>query len=324
MRTLEELRQFYGTDLAVDLGVLEAERKRLARKLVAIGVVMLLFLMLLAYTIPKGKPGESKAARRSDLSGAPFAASLILLPAAWVFIWNRLMRGYKRRFAEKILQRVVPFIDESLTYSRDADVPPELLKQSGIFNPLKGYYTTEDVISGKIGKTQVLFFELRENFNTMSTIRSQNRKSLFQGLFFIADFNKDFSGETQVLPGMGKTIAQIGPGEPRMQDAELEDPEFESHFGVTTTDQVEARYILSTSLMQRIVDFRKKAGKPVYLSFAGSKVFIAIPYPRELFEPPTFGTLLDFSRIEEYYGDVKFAEGIVEDLNLNTRIWGKQ
>ena len=45
----------------------------------------------------------------------------------------------------------------------------------------------------------------------------------------------------------------------------LEDPEFESHFVVYGSDQIEARYILSTSLMARITDFKEKTGKKIYL-----------------------------------------------------------
>ncbi|MFT5169968.1 MAG: hypothetical protein ACI8Q2_000583, partial [Candidatus Omnitrophota bacterium] len=43
-----------------------------------------------------------------------------------------------------------------------------------------------------------------------------------------------------------------------------------------------------------------------------------------LFEPRIFKTLLDFKPIEEYFEDLSFAIGIVEDLNLNTRIWSKE
>ncbi len=40
-------------------------------------------------------------------------------------------------------------------------------------------------------------------------------------------------------------------------------------------DQIQARYILSTSLMKRIVDFKKKTNRRIYLSFVGSMVFVA-------------------------------------------------
>ena len=109
-----------------------------------------------------------------------------------------------------------------------------------------------------------------------------------------------------------------------MDRVELEDPEFESHFVVYGSDQIEARYILSTSLMARITDFKNKTGKKIFLSFIGSMVFVAVSYSRNLFEPKLFTTLLDFEPIRRYYEDLQLIIGIVDDLNLNTRIWSKE
>ena len=103
-----------------------------------------------------------------------------------------------------------------------------------------------------------------------------------------------------------------------------ENPEFERYFVVYGDDQIESRYVLSTSLVQRILDFRKKTGRRVYLSFVGSQVFVAIPYRRSLFEPRVFASIVGFKGVREYFDDLKLALGIVEDLNLNTRIWSRQ
>ena len=104
----------------------------------------------------------------------------------------------------------------------------------------------------------------------------------------------------------------------------LEDPEFERLFAVYGNNQIEARYILSTSLMERITTFKKKTGQKIYLSFVGSKVYVAISFTKSLFEPRIFNTLLDFGPVREYFEDLQLAIGIVEDLNLNTRIWSKE
>ena len=39
------------------------------------------------------------------------------------------------------------------------------------------------------------------------------------------------------------------------------------------------------------------------------------------FEPKLFQTLLDFGVIREYYEDLACAVGLVDELNLNTRVW---
>ena len=102
----------------------------------------------------------------------------------------------------------------------------------------------------------------------------------------------------------------------------MDDPEFEKQFVVYGSDQVEARYILSTSLMRRILDYKNKTKKSIYISFIDDKLFFAISYFKNLFEPKLFMTLLNFNLIKEYYEDLELTISIVEELNLNIRIWG--
>jgi len=72
------------------------------------------------------------------------------------------------------------------------------------------------------------------------------------------------------------------------------------------------------------MEFKKKTRRDIYLSFLGSSVYIAVSFAKDLFEPRIFKTLLDFEVVQEYFEDLTLAYGIVEDLNLNTRIWSKQ
>lgn len=143
----------------------------------------------------------------------------------------------------------------------------------------------------------------------------------------MADFNKSFKSTTVVLPDTAqKLFGELGQALQRMnvqngQLIKLEDPEFEKLFVVYGQDQVEARYILSTSLMRRIVEFQNRTRKKMRISFSASKLYMAIPFERELFEPKIMESLLNISPIQAYYDDLKLVIDIVEDLNLNTRIW---
>jgi hypothetical protein len=55
-----------------------------------------------------------------------------------------------------------------------------------------------------------------------------------------------------------------------------------------------------------------------------SRVNVAISMTRNMFEPRIFRSVLDFRLASEYMNDLRFATGIVDDLNLNTRIWTKK
>jgi len=318
MKTLDEFKDFYEKSLSVELQALEQKRKGLIKRLIiAWAVIAAIALIIL-----------------SALGADMFAAlpvvmfvvvGCIILSAVVTGILNR---SYVTEFKKLVIGKIVKFIDENLQYVPRGYIPARVFVASEIFKSKPNRYRGDDLVRGKIGATEVEFCELHAEYESGGKNRS--RRTIFRGLFFIADFNKDFTCRVIVLPdvaenllgGFGKLLQSWNPA--RDQLIKLEDPEFEKYFVVYGDDQVQARYILSTSLMARIVDFRKKTGKRLYLSFLASKVFVAIPYNRNLFEPRLFRSLLDFELVRQYFEDLQLATGIVDELNLNTRIWSKQ
>ena len=87
------------------------------------------------------------------------------------------------------------------------------------------------------------------------------------------------------------------------------------------SDQIEARYILSTSMMQRITAYRKKAGVKLSLAFKDSKLYMAFHYSRPLFEPRMTASLKDESTLQSYLADLALILGIVDELKLNLNVW---
>jgi tetratricopeptide (TPR) repeat protein len=148
-------------------------------------------------------------------------------------------------------------------------------------------------------------------------------RRIFQGLFFVADFNKDFRGQTFLLSNdIGSKIQVLHKG--KGQAVSLEDPSFRKLFVVYSNDQVEARYILSTSLMERLVTFHKKLNRKIQISFVDSLIYMAITYEEDLFEPKIFSSMLDLAPLKEYFETLQLMLSIVDELNLNQRIWTKR
>ena len=319
MKTLDDLRQFYNTTLLADLNTLESRRKDVVQRLTYVGAAVAVLVAIGLFIMAQ--------------SGVPFSPGilfpLVIGVVLFIFIASLLSKGYVREFKGTIIQKIVRFIDDNLRYAVHRYIPKSTFMTSEIFKTKPNRYKGDDYVSGKVGTTQIEFSELHAEYESGSG-KNRSRRTVFKGLFFIADFNKHFTCKTIVLPdtaeklfgGFGKMFQSWNVL--RGQLIKLEDPEFEKFFVVYGNDQIQARYILSTSLMARIVDFKRKTNRPVYLSFVGSKVFVAVSYTKNLFEPRFFRTILDFELVEEYFEDLQLAIGIVDDLNLNTRIWSKQ
>lgn len=321
MKTLEELKRFYDNELLAELNQLEARRKQVVlNSFIAFAIIAALGLLVGGIILSQSRNPVALL--------IPLLVSLVL----GGIIFSVLSRGYKSEFKSKIIGGLVRFIDPGLSYQPERCITEDVFERSGIFNHRIDRYRGEDCVSGKVDKTEIMFSEVHAEYKTTSGSGKHRRTewhTIFKGVFFIADFNKHFHGQTVILPdtaqklfgSFGQTLQSWAVG--RGELVKLEDPEFERQFVVYGSDQVEARYILSPALMQRITEFNKKTAQPLYLSFTGSKVFVAVSRYDNLFEPSYFSCAADYNCISKYYQDLVTAIGIVDDLNLNTRIWSK-
>lgn len=322
MKTPDELKQFYATDLVNDLKAID--KKRLTALFwVAVATALSAFACLSCGAI-------SYAAETPVIICIGFAVLLL----AWLVACYFATRGYKAEFKDQIIRKLVTFLDPALTYAKEGCIAPDVYTRSQIFLTRYDRYSGEDYVTGTLGRTQVAFSELHTQYKTEYTDSKGHHHTqwhtIFRGIFFVADFNKNFNGVTVVLTDtaeklfgfLGRKLQAMNPR--RGELIKLEDPEFEQQFVVYGDDQIGARYILSTALMKRMTEFRQRTKKEVQFSFVANQVMIAISYPKDLFEPALFTTLVTFAPIQEYYNDLCLALGIVEELNLNTRIWSKQ
>lgn len=320
---MDDFRRFFDEDLRPKLEKLEERRQKIYRKLLISLAVIAAVAVLVFFIFPVFRQNPA-------FIFFLFAGALAFGMATWWLLTRDFIKSFKRQ----VIPEIARFCDPSLRYSQTRHVSEHEFQESEIFKHRIDRFKGEDHVQGKIVATAIEFSELHAEYKTSSTDSKGRSKTqwhtIFKGLFFIADFNKHFHGTTVVLPDtaerlfgfLGKKLQSLN--FTRGQLIKLEDPDFEKLFVVYGDDQVEARYILSTALMRRITEFRNRTGHRIYLSFVRSRVNVAISMTRNLFEPRIFRSVLDYRLASEYLNDLQFATGIVEDLNLNTRIWTKE
>lgn len=324
----QRLASLYGGELQPLLAELEQLRRRTrTRVLIAIAAIIPLVLLALVSMRWIGAFG--------------IIIGTVLGLVAWGLITGGPLKAYRRHFKGEVLSRLVALVDPSLRYDAASGIDRETFRASGIYRRGIDRYSCEDLFVGTVGATAFRFSEVHAEYKTTTTDSKGRTRTtwhtIFKGIFFVADFNKHFHGQTFVLPdtaestlgGIGRWFQELGgkidgrPGEL----VSLESPEFERLFVVHSTDQVEARYILSPSLMERLVQLRNETSAGLAVSFVNSCIYIAIPSTKNRFEPPSIWAAtaeLSLDELKRYMADVRLAEDLVADLNLNTRIWSKQ
>lgn len=138
----------------------------------------------------------------------------------------------------------------------------------------------EDRLTGARNETPFEFYEAHlEEKRTTTDSKGRTRTTwvtVFRGQCLVVKFHKQFHGVTKVYRDMGMLnffakLGQLGKGE----KVTLEDPVFEKAFEVYSTDQVEARFILTPDFMERLVGLERTfRGKQVRCAFAGGEMYL--------------------------------------------------
>lgn len=267
------------------------------------------------------------------LWGIPVATTIAGLIIGLIIRYS-IIQKFKAAYKSKVVSAIVSNISPGLYYDAELEITRQEFRVSQLYSTYPDRYDGEDLIQGRYKKTDFRLSEIHAEERRHRKTKNGTQTyyvTIFQGLFLIADFHKDFRGRTFVFPDnsegvfgnwLSKKLQYFSGG--RGDLVYLEDPEFERHFKVYSDDQVEARYILSTSMMQNILALKKKFGARIRLSFLHSNVYLAISTTRNFLEPNINQNLTRPETIYHLYSDVELLLQLIDDLNLNTRIWSKQ
>ena len=224
-------------------------------------------------------------------------------------------------YKKEVIATIISKLCEGATFEPDQGISQGTFEGCGLFQEPDRYHS-EDLISGCVEATHFVCSEIHaEEKRVTSDGKGHTRTywvDIFRGFFFIADFQKDFKGKTSVYRN---SWIKLHFGEQRVK---LENPEFENSFDVYSTDQVEARYLLTPSLMERLLILDQKFPGKITLSFRDSNVIIAIPDTIDHFEAGIWQSMLENNLLKREFDTICLLIGIVDDLNLNLRIWTKE
>ena len=321
MKTVSELTDFYYKVLYPTLELLDDDRKKLKQKVIKIAVGYTFFFVLIFVVF------INFLMQNIDLL---FGLGVVYL-AIGAFVYKSLIKDYTTEFKDKIIEPLIHAIDNKLIYFKDSHISQTYFERSELFKQSTDRISGNDYVDGEIDGVSIKFSDLHVEKRHKNSKGNDNWETVFKGLFIVSEFNKEFKGKTTILPDTAqKTFGNLvgnwlqSNNFTREELVKLDDIEFEKEFVVYSDDQIEARYILSHSLMKRLLIFQKKSKYPVYISLRGESIYMAIYYNKDLFEPAVFHSLLNYKIAMEYVKTLHLAISIVEELKLNQKLWSKR
>ncbi|MBN2165953.1 MAG: DUF3137 domain-containing protein [Marinilabiliaceae bacterium] len=324
----EELQSLFEIELKDKLTGLEGLRKCVAKRIFCgialVALPIIVGIALFAFV------SSNNNTMQWMVNVSPFIV-FIIAGIVLLFFGMKKKREYRCRYKADVVSEVVRVIDSEWNYLPDGCITYSEYHSSDLFRQHFDRYRGDDLISGVIDKTDFRCSELHTEYKEVTHDKDGKRQerwvTIFKGLFFNADFNKKIRVQTYVQPDTSERL--LGKFGQKLQFSnkgklvKLENPEFEKFFSVFSTDQTEARYILTPAIMEALVNIYKQYKRRMHLSFVGSRVYVAMSFKKDLFEPKIFTSGVKYDDVEFMYNLFMVNATIIHELNLNTRIWTK-
>ena len=229
------------------------------------------------------------------------------------------VRAYERDYKRHVFSAVCAQHFPGLRYDVDGYIGYDEFEATGLFPYPVDEYFSEDYFEGQLGQTEVRFAEVTAARERRRLIGKPKRymETYFDGIVLVADFHKHFHSITRLVPD-GEKIDKVR----GQRSVALEDPEFEALFSVVSTDQTDVRYVLSPSMMQRFVQLARRFPK-LRARFENENLILLLPASRDHFETSVYQHPACPQQIDRFVQDLKSIVPVVEELDLNTRIWSK-
>jgi len=169
----------------------------------------------------------------------------------------------------------------------------------------------EDRISGVAHGTRFEFFESHLE-NSQRSGKKNNAVTVFRGQLLALEFDQKFAGRTIVLRDKGWLQ---GKKKQDMKRVGLVDPVFEKIFEAYGTDQVEARYLLTPTFMQRLVDLESSVdGKKIRFGFVGGYLLIAVETGNRYESGSMFKPLIETGRTQKVLDEIGAIYDVIDGV----------
>lgn len=235
---------------------------------------------------------------------------IFFLILASVIISAILIRIYSTSISEvykkEIITKLVSSYDENLHFDHTAHIE-KIDYMLAEFERFDRFYSN-DLIYGKIdGTIDFKLGDVRTEDVDHDSDGHTTRTTLFRGLFSIEKLDKDINNTIKIHSDKFLKLS-------RKPLLTMDSQEFEKYFDVYCTDKILTMRILTSDIMDYLLNFAKENKIKFEITIKKSQVYTRVHCP-DMFELPILGKALDYETLHKYYAYINFM------CKLNKKIY---
>lgn len=266
----EKFEDIYEREIKPNFSPMEAFRLRLMRKYI---ILTCLFIIVLIIAISCFVYISQNASSQNELV-ATLAMIFVVSPVImFFFLANDTRNEYRKKIKEKFLTHILSVFG-NFKILTNSNITLREIKSLGMY-PMAANMDADDIIAGEYKEKPLAFLEARFSHTEGS---GKNRRVVidFDGLIISTKIDRNFKGKGNIY-SKGDWRAQSSTlfDTKKTEEVHLEDTEFEKQYKVIADDQVEIRYLLTPTFMERIKNLKDIIGvRHINLSFNMDHLYI--------------------------------------------------
>ena len=233
------------------------------------------------------------------------------------------INSFKRLYKEKIVLVALNQVCTDIEYDMNKGMNREIIANTNMMR-MGDRFRSNDLIKGKYHNISFEMSDIIIEDESTDSDGNETYYKLFQGQWFIFDFNKRFKANFQIY---SKNFTNVKRGslfakkEERFKKIELEDVEFNNLFKVYAQNQLDAFYVLTPNTMEKIKELNNKIKGKLLFCFIDNKLHIGLDNNQDFFEVSLFKKIDIDKSINKTNQEISIITNFVDILSLNNDLF---
>lgn len=211
---------------------------------------------------------------------------------------------YKKTYKEKVVKKFIKAYDENLEFWYEKGIPKATYVE-GAFENFDRYHS-EDLIIGNIDGHHMMMGEVHTEREYQTTDcdghTETNYETVFHGLFGLSELDKSYNGMVKIHADKG-FLSKVFDNKKRI---EMDSSEFEKHFDVIADDKIQAMQILTSDIMDRMLQFLNHSKIKFELTIHNNKLYIRFK-TGGMFEANIMKSSVNLDSLKKVYDVINFT-----------------
>lgn len=190
-------------------------------------------------------------------------------------------------------------------------------------------YNSNDLVIAQYKDTSFMqsdvHIEEKHEYRDSDGNRRTTYVTIFKGRWMIFEFNKNFKANVQVCQkGFGNNKVNTWFSETKFKKVEMESQEFNKNFKVYAQEPIDAFYILTPKIMEKIRNLDERNSGKILLCFVNNKLHVGIYDNNDSFEHSSvFKKINQEASTNSITTDIEKITMFIDELELDNDLFKK-